>query len=68
MWLPREGRTLQLETLDPLEKVSAWYRNSLKPEKVIQLTPSSVVIKNQKSTATIVREDNKTSILIKIVP
>ena len=62
------GRTLQLETADSLQKVEAWYRASMKPGKVIQLSPGSVVLKNEKATATIVREDNKTNILIKIVP
>ena len=62
------GRALQLETFDSLQTVEAWYRTSMKPGKVIQLSPGSVVLKNEKATATIVSEDNKTSILIKIVP
>jgi hypothetical protein len=62
------GRAVQLETSDSFEKVDEWYRKAMKPKKVIQLTSGSVVLKNDKTTATIVTENNKTNILIKIVP
>jgi glucan phosphoethanolaminetransferase (alkaline phosphatase superfamily) len=62
------GRALQLETADSLQKVEEWYRNSMKPGKTIQLTTNSVVLKNEKATVTIVNEENKTNILIKILP
>jgi hypothetical protein len=62
------GRALHLETSDSLDKVDAWYRNSLKPDKVIRLSPGSIVLKNDKTAATIVREGNQTNILIKMTP
>jgi hypothetical protein len=62
------GRAVQLETSDSVQTVEAWYRRSMKPGKVIQLTTNSVVLKNEKTTVTVVGENNKTSILIKVVP
>ena len=61
------GRALQLETGDSLDEVQDWYRRVLKPEKVVQLTSGSIVMKNEKTTATIVAEGDKTNILLKIV-
>jgi hypothetical protein len=60
------GRALHLQTPDSLEKVEAWYQKTLKPEKTIRLTSTSVVLKNAKTTATIAAEDNTTNILIKV--
>ena len=62
------GRAIQLETSDSFESVDEWYRQAMKPQKVVQLTSASVVLKNDKTTATIVTENNKTNILLKIVP
>ncbi|HEV8367013.1 MAG TPA: zinc ribbon domain-containing protein [Pyrinomonadaceae bacterium] len=62
------GRAIQLETSDSFESVDEWYRKAMKPQKVVQLTSASVVLKNDKTTATIVTENNKTNILLKIVP
>ena len=62
------GRALHLQTSDSLEQVDAWYRETLKPDKVIQLSSNSVVLKNDKSVATIVREGDQTNILIKMTP
>ena len=62
------GRALQLETSDSLEKVDDWYRETLKPDKVIRLSATSVVLKNEKAVATIVREGDQTNILIKMNP
>ena len=62
------GRALQLETSDSLEQVDEWYRETLKPDKVIRLSASSVVLKNEKAVATIVREGDQTNILIKMNP
>lgn len=62
------GRAVQLETSDSLNKVENWYKDSLNADKVIRLTEGSVVIKNEKATATLVSAENKTSILLKIVP
>lgn len=60
------GRALHLQTPDPMAKVEAWYQKTLKPEKTMRLTSTSVVLKNAKTTATIAAEDNTTNILIKV--
>jgi hypothetical protein len=62
------GRAVQLETGDSLAEVRDWYQRVLKPEKVVQLTSGSIIMKNEKTTATIVTEGDKTNILLKIVP
>jgi hypothetical protein len=62
------GRTLHLETSDAFDAVEAWYQKALKPRKTVRLTSTSVVLKNNKTTATIASEDNKTNILIKVAP
>ena len=62
------GRAIQLETGDSLDEVQDWYRRTLKPQKVVQLTSGSIVMKNEKTTATIVTEGGKTNILLKIIP
>lgn len=60
------GRALHLQTPDPIAKVEAWYQKTLKPDKTMRLTSTSVVLKNAKTTATIAAEDNTTNILIKV--
>jgi hypothetical protein len=60
-----EGRAIQLQTGDSLDRVLAWYQGSIKPTKTMRLTSTSFVLKNQNVTATIATEDNKTNILIK---
>ena len=60
-----EGRAIQLQTADSLDRVLAWYDASLKPTKRMRLTSTSFVLRNQNVTATIATEDNKTNILIK---
>ena len=62
------GRALHLETSDPFSTVEEWYQKELKPHKTMRLTSSSVVLKNDKTTATIASEGAKTSILIKVAP
>ena len=62
------GRAVQLETSDSLDRVDEWYRKTLKPNKVIRLSATSVVLKNEKTVATIVREGDQTNILIKMNP
>jgi len=62
------GRAVTLETSESFEKVDEWYRSTLKPEKVVQLTAGSVVMKNERITATIIGDNEKTLILLKIVP
>jgi len=60
------GRALHLQTPDSMAKVEAWYQKTLKPDKTMRLTSTSVVLKNAKTTATIAAEDNTTNILIKV--
>jgi hypothetical protein len=62
------SRALTLETADEMSKVESWYQMSLKPLKTLRLTPNSVVIKNDTTVATIVWENNKTNIMIKMTP
>lgn len=62
------GRALHLETSDSFSEVEAWYQKELKPYKTMRLTSNSVVLKNEKTTATIASEGTKTSILIKMAP
>lgn len=62
------GRALQLETSDSFSTVEEWYQKTLKPEKTMRLTSTSVVLKNEKTTATIATENGKTSILLKVSP
>ena len=62
------SRAMTLETGDSLGKVEGWYQSSLRPSKVIRLTSGSVVLKNQNTTATLVVDDDKTNILIKMTP
>jgi hypothetical protein len=62
------GRAMQLQTSDNLDQVAAWYTANLKPTKTVRLTSSTVVLKNQNVTATLVAEDDKTNILIKQGP
>ena len=60
-----DGRAIQLQTNDPLDKVTAWYEKSIKPTKTMQLTTTNVVLKNQSVTVTLASEAGKTNILIK---
>ena len=62
------ARAVHLETSDPFSTVEEWYQKELKPHKTMRLTSSSVVLKNDKTTATIASEGAKTSILIKVAP
>src|SRR5262245_54808230 len=62
------GHAVHLETPDSFEAVRDWYSRKLEPQKVVQLTSASAVMKNDKTTATIVREGDMTNILLKIVP
>jgi hypothetical protein len=64
---PDGGRALQLQTSDPLEKVENWYDRNMRPRKTIRLTSSSVVLKNENTTATIASEGGITNILIKVI-
>jgi ribosomal protein L40E len=59
------GAVLQLETPDALDKVRAWYEGNLKPTKTLRVTSTSVILKNENVTATLVSENSTTSIVIK---
>jgi hypothetical protein len=60
------GRALHLQTSDPFKKVEDWYQQSLQPQKTVRLTSTSVVLKNENTTATIASEGGMTNILIKM--
>src|SRR6266498_5658065 len=60
-----DGRAIHLQTGDSLDQVVAWYTTNLKPTKTMRITPSTIVLKNQNITTTVVAEDNTTNILIK---
>jgi hypothetical protein len=62
------GHAVHLQTTDSFDEVQNWYRRKIEPEKVVQLTSESSVMKNAKVTATIVREGDMTNVLLKIVP
>lgn len=63
----RGGRALHLQTNDSLERVTDWYEETLKPSKVMRLTPSNVVMKNEVVTATIAADGPTVNVLIKVV-
>jgi hypothetical protein len=60
-----DGRAIQLQTSDAMERVIAWYETNLKPTKTMRLTSNSIVLKNDKVTTTLASEAGKTNILIK---
>jgi hypothetical protein len=60
------GLALHLETSDSFSAVEDWYQKQMKPDKTMRLTPSSVVLKNSKTTATISSDGGKTNILVKV--
>jgi hypothetical protein len=62
------GHAVHFQTPDSFDAVQNWYRSKLQPQKVVQLTSQSSVMKNDKVTATIVREGDQTNVLLKIVP
>jgi hypothetical protein len=59
------GAVLQLETTDALDKVQAWYESNLKPTKILRVNSTSIILKREKVTVTLVSEDSLTSIVIK---
>ncbi|MGZ8845923.1 MAG: hypothetical protein ACXW3C_05615, partial [Pyrinomonadaceae bacterium] len=61
------GAVLQLESSDSLDKVRGWYEVNLKPTKILRVTSTSVILKNESATVTLVSEDKTTSIVIKQV-
>lgn len=63
----RGGRAVHLQTNDSLDRVADWYEETLKPSKVMRLTPANVVMKNDAVTATIAADGTTVNILIKVV-
>lgn len=59
------GGVLQLSTADPLQKVQTWYLEQLKPDKILQATISTVIMRKDNISATLVSENNATTIVIK---
>jgi hypothetical protein len=62
------GRAVSLETSDSFDQVRQWYQSTIKPEKTVQLTGRSVVMQGGTTTVTIIGDDNKTTVLLKINP
>ena len=62
------GRAVELVTSDSLDTVTEWYRKTLQPEKVVTVTSSVRILKNQKVTATVATEGDQTHVVLKIVP
>lgn len=48
------GAVLQLETTDALDKVQAWYESILKPMKTLRVNSTSIILKREKVTVTLV--------------
>ena len=61
-----DGRALHLQTSDSVNDVEAWYKKALNSQKVVRLTPSSVILKSERTTVTVVGEAGTTNILIKM--
>jgi zinc-ribbon domain len=61
------GRSLHLQTTDSFKKVEDWYERSLKPQKIVRLTSTNVVLKNETTTVTIASEGGITNILVKVI-
>jgi hypothetical protein len=61
----RGGAVLQLETTDALDKVQAWYESNINPTKTLRVNSSSIILKRERLTVTLVSADNLTSIVIK---
>jgi hypothetical protein len=59
------GGVLQIETDDPLEKVSAWYEAALKPTTTMRATGGVLIMRNDKVTATLASTDRGTTIVVK---
>jgi hypothetical protein len=61
----KDSGALQLQTEDSIDRVVAWYNTTIKPTKTMRLTPTNVVLKNEKVIVTVASDDGKTNILIK---
>ncbi|HXD33379.1 MAG TPA: zinc ribbon domain-containing protein [Pyrinomonadaceae bacterium] len=59
------GGVLQMTTRDPLSKVQSWYVEQMKPDKVLQVTYNSTIMRKDKVMTTLIAENDITSIVIK---
>jgi hypothetical protein len=59
------GSVLQMLTPDPLDQVRAWYVAQLKPDKILQATINSSIMRKDNVTATLITENHSTTIVIK---
>ena len=59
------GGVLQMGTSDALDKVQSWYVSNLKPTKIMQVTSGTVILRRDNVTATLVADNNSTTIVIK---
>jgi len=62
------SRVLKLRTADPLNLVQHYYETTLQATKTVAVSNTVVIIRNDKVTATLLAEGDKTSILIKQAP
>jgi hypothetical protein len=65
---PDGSRVLKLSTADPVELVQHFYETALQSTKTVAVSNAVVIIRNDKVTATLVTEGNRTNIIIKQVP
>jgi hypothetical protein len=59
------GAVLQLSTSDPLDKVQSWYVSQMKPDKILQATINTAILRKDKVTTMLTAEHNMTTIVIK---
>jgi hypothetical protein len=59
------GGVLQMSTSDPLQTVQAWYVQQMKPDKILQATLNSAIMRKDNVSATLLSENNTTTIIIK---
>lgn len=65
---PDGSRVMKLRTSDPLNLVQHYYETTLQATKTVAVSNVVVVVRNEKVTATLLAEGDKTNILIKQAP
>lgn len=65
---PDGSRVMKLRTSDPLNLVQHYYETTLQATKTVAVSNVVVVVRNDKVTATLLAEGDKTNILIKQAP
>jgi hypothetical protein len=63
-----DGRVMKLRTSDSLDLVQHYYETTLQSTKTVAVSNSVVVIRNDRVTATLLADGDKTNILIKQAP